>query len=103
MDSIAEILKGNTDRRFLITGQTDARGSEAYNDELSNNRARTVVKALVDRGVPSSILKYRGVGKRIAAVNASDDNSVREGDRKTVIEIVSNPEYWEYPAFKSVK
>lgn len=96
LDEIASILGRNTDKRFLITGQTDARGSEEYNMDLSRRRAATVVAGLVERGVPQYMLKSRGVGKKISAVPYGADDAVRRGDRKTVIELVSNSDYWDF-------
>lgn len=96
LDRISEILKQNANRRYLIVGHTDSRGSESYNEVLSTNRAATVVTALVNRGVPADILKSRGVGKRIAAAHPSTSDEVRRGDRKVTVEIVSNMDYWEY-------
>lgn len=96
LDEIAEILLRNTDKKFLMTGQTDSRGSETYNIKLSENRAATVMKGLVNRDVPAGIMKSRGIGKRIAAVEYNAANNVREGDRKVTIELVTNMDYWNY-------
>ncbi len=95
MDEIAEILKQNDSNNYLITGYTDAKGSPEYNLDLSKRRAATVVKALIDRGVPSSILKSVGVGKRISHIQPNADEKVREGDRKVTIELITNLGYWE--------
>lgn len=95
IDEIAEILKQNSSNKYLITGYTDSRGSEEYNIDLSKRRAATVVNALIDRGVPSSILKSIGVGKRISHMKPSTNHEVREGDRKVAIELINNPGYWE--------
>lgn len=95
LDEIATILKTMTDSRFLITGYTDARGSEAYNDRLSSQRADAIVTALELRGVPTDMLKSRGVGKRIAAIPASESHEVREGDRKVTVELIVRMPYWD--------
>ena len=95
LDQIAEIFKADTTRRYLITGQTDARGSQAYNSRLSEARAGAVVKALIERDVPAEMMKWRGVGKRIAIVSPDAANETRRGDRKTTVELVTNPDYWE--------
>lgn len=100
LDGIARYLKADTTRHYLITGQTDARGTETYNDDLSERRALRVVKELVKRGVPSEMLKYRGVGKRIAAIPVGKEDNVRRGDRKITIELVTNMDYWEHSAFR---
>lgn len=94
MDNIAEILKQNTANKFLITGYTDSMGSSAYNLDLSKRRAQTVVNALVERGVPSDILKAVGVGKKISHIEPNKDVKVREGDRKVTIELIKNLGYW---------
>ena len=90
----AEMLKSRADARFLITGYTDARGSEAYNLDLSRRRAKAVVNELVKNGVPAVMLKWCGVGKRIAHMPARESNNVRMGDRKTTIERVLIMDYW---------
>lgn len=100
LDGIAKLLKSDTTRHFLITGQTDARGSDEYNRDLSERRARRVVKGLVSRGVPAEMLKYRGVGKRIAAIPVNGEDNVRRGDRKITIELVTNIDYWKHHTFK---
>lgn len=96
LDEIAELLKQDTSRRFLITGHTDSKGSTWYNKKLSESRAAAVLNALIDRGVPSEMLKSRGVGKTVAIASSGTSNIVREGDRKVFIELISNMDYWEH-------
>ena len=96
LDKLAEILKQDTLKRYLITGYTDSRGSDEYNMQLSRKRAETVVKALIERGVPSTMLKFRGVGSKIAYAKPSESDEVRYGDRKMTIELISNQAYWNY-------
>ena len=95
LDDVATIMKSDTSRHFLIMGFTDARGSEAYNVGLSERRAKAVVDALIDRGVPANMLKWYGVGKRAAYAKPADTDRVRRGDRKITIEIITNMDYWE--------
>lgn len=95
LEQVAQILKNRTDARFLITGYTDARGSDAYNLDLSRRRAKVVVDELVKNGVPAGMLKWCGVGKRIARMPANESDEARMGDRKTTIERVLRMEYWD--------
>lgn len=44
LDRLAGLLKSYPDARFLITGYTDARGSSAYNTDLSNRRAKECMR-----------------------------------------------------------
>lgn len=79
VDRIAHILCADTSRHYLITGCTDARGSLAYNAALSERRARAVVQALTERGVPAQMLKACGVSKKIA--HAAPENFFENGTR----------------------
>lgn len=49
-------------RQFVIEGHTDNVGSSAYNLQLSRERAQSVVKYLVDHGVPQDKLRAVGYG-----------------------------------------
>lgn len=94
LDEIAQLLKEDTSRRYLIIGSTDAKGSEAYNLDLSGRRAKRVVRALFERGLPENMLKWRGIGKKIAYAPASESDQVRMGDRKILLEPIMNEAYW---------
>jgi len=96
LDKLAEVLKQDTNKRYLITGYTDSQGSDEYNLNLSRQRAEVVVRAFTERGVPSFMLKARGVGKKIAYAEPSMSDNVRRGDRKMTIEPISNKDYWDY-------
>lgn len=96
LDGIADIMKANADKKYLITGYTDARGSAEYNTGLSRRRAAAVVEALQKRGVSTDIIKSRGVGKNISYAPVSESHIVREGDRKVTVEIITNMDYWNF-------
>ncbi len=93
LDQAAEILRGAKDATFLVTGHTDAKGSEAYNLKLSRERAASVVKALESRGVNPSQLKSVGVGKRDAKVPATASDAERQVDRKVIVRAISGGEW----------
>lgn len=95
LDEAATILKTMPERRFLISGFTDIRGGAKYNQDLSARRAAAVVKGLEDRGVPTNMLKSRGVGKRATTMPYNESHEVREGDRKVTIELILNTPYWD--------
>ncbi len=50
------------DKRFLIEGHTDSRGSRDLNVDLSRRRAQSVANFLVAQGVESSRVEVKGVG-----------------------------------------
>lgn len=94
LDQIADILLDYPQARFLVAGHTDARGSDDYNEALSLARARAVVRALVSRGVPEDSLCARGFGKKMAVVSENESDEARRGDRKVVMERVTDDFLW---------
>lgn len=96
IDQIARIMLADTTKRYLITGCTDAKGSPQYNMGLSRRRADAVVNALLQKGVPEEMLKSRGVGKKISYASQDASNEIREGDRKIIVEIITNMDYWNH-------
>lgn len=86
LDEIAEILNGEQNSKFLVSGYTDAKGSRAYNEKLSLNRAKAVRDGLVMRGVSEDRLIVKGFGKRITTAPASSSDEERRMDRKVLIE-----------------
>lgn len=63
LDQVADIIiKYGQGTRFLVEGHTDARGTDAYNLNLSKRRVTSVIKYLVSKGVPPYQLTAKGMG-----------------------------------------
>ncbi|HEX7624398.1 MAG TPA: OmpA family protein [Anaeromyxobacteraceae bacterium] len=73
LDEIARALKAHPElRRVRVEGHTDNVGGRGYNLDLSARRARSVVRALVHRGIPAERLESAGYGfERPVASNAT--------------------------------
>ncbi len=63
IDKLAAFLKSYPNRKVLIEGHTDSRGSEAYNLKLSQKRANAVKEALIERGIDPSRIIAKGYGE----------------------------------------
>jgi outer membrane protein OmpA-like peptidoglycan-associated protein len=63
MDRVASVLNERPAMRVVIEGHTDSRGSDAYNQQLSERRAQTVADALVGRGVARDRIETLGRGE----------------------------------------
>ncbi len=74
---LVNLLKDNPEIKIELASHTDSRASDAYNDELSQKRAESVVSFLIDKGISRNRLAARGYGKRIPRVLSAD--IVREG------------------------
>ncbi|MCK5821281.1 MAG: PD40 domain-containing protein, partial [Bacteroidales bacterium] len=59
---VYKMMLENPDINILITGFTDARGTEEYNYKLSRDRAEALKIALINAGIESSRLQSKGVG-----------------------------------------
>lgn len=92
---IASVLKDRADnRRVSIEGHTDAIGSEAYNQSLSERRAKTVTQELAYDGVREARLATRGFGERYPVApntheNGADDPHGRAKNRRVEV-IIEN-------------
>ncbi|MEE9572015.1 MAG: OmpA family protein [Candidatus Neomarinimicrobiota bacterium] len=71
----AEILLTHLDVSVDIVGHTDQVGSDKYNDKLSLQRAESVKKYLIAKGVDSSRLNIVGKGKRDLLFKENDPTS----------------------------
>jgi OOP family OmpA-OmpF porin len=75
------ILEANPDLRVRIDGHTDSRGSDAYNQQLSERRAQAVHKFFVDRGIDPGRLETRGFGESQPAVANDTPEHMAENRR----------------------
>ena len=94
LDQAAEVIKASNGGTFLLTGNTDKKGNENYNLDLSRRRARAVVLELERRGVNPNQLKSRGLGSKNAVVPVTASNAERQSDRKVTVEYITGDE-WE--------
>lgn len=95
LDKAAEIIKSAPAENFVVVGTTDAKGSAAYNLNLSRQRAAAVVKALEARGVNPAQLKSIGIGSQEATVPATASDAERQADRKVIVRAISSGAEWD--------
>ena len=76
LSDFAKVVKENSDMDIAIIGHTDNTGSDAINNPLSENRAKSVSTYLKNSGVNASQIKtVEGQGSK----NPVADNSTAEG------------------------
>jgi outer membrane protein OmpA-like peptidoglycan-associated protein len=81
---LATYLSANAHTKVMIEGHTDSRGSDAYNDALSERRAQAVADALATRGIAQDNLRTRGRGKAYP-VASNDTPEGRQQNRRVEI------------------
>ncbi|MEA3487481.1 MAG: OmpA family protein [Thermodesulfobacteriota bacterium] len=62
LDESVKILKDNPSVNVRFEGHTDNIGSEAYNQKLSENRARAVMNYFIEKGISADRLSTVGFG-----------------------------------------
>ena len=78
LDRAMRFILQNPGRRFEISAHTDNLGTEEYNLDLSERRASSVRKYLVDHGVPGDIIIAKGYGES----QPIDDNGTPQGRQR---------------------
>ncbi len=63
LNKIVEVLKNNTNMSITINAHTDSKGSETYNQTLSESRAKSAYQYLLKKGIPATQLTYKGFGE----------------------------------------
>lgn len=75
LDAVVEVLNKLPEIKIEVQGHTDNRGGAAYNKNLSNKRAGSVMKYLVSHGVTPARLTSKGYGfDRPIVPNSSPQN-----------------------------
>jgi OOP family OmpA-OmpF porin len=80
-------LKRYPELGIEVAGHTDSRGSDAFNLDLSNRRAATVLKFLMDGGVPNKVTS-RGYGERQPVASNNTDEG-RQQNRRVVLRVLN--------------
>ncbi len=74
LDKLVTILKDYEDTNIEVQGHTDSKGSEAYNKNLSEQRASAVSLYLMDKGIKNVRLTINGFGELLPKyINTTDE------------------------------
>ncbi|MEJ7599480.1 MAG: OmpA family protein [Kofleriaceae bacterium] len=76
LDAVAASLVGNPQIKLLeVAGHADERGNDAYNLDLTNRRAVSVVKYLVGKGIDPKRLEAQGYGETVPIIRESTERA----------------------------
>jgi len=89
LDKLTTILQKYPDTDLEIDGHTDSKGTESYNQTLSERRAQAVADYLISRGISSGRIRTVGMGERYPKYpNATEEG--RAGNRRVEFQITAN-------------
>jgi outer membrane protein OmpA-like peptidoglycan-associated protein/tetratricopeptide (TPR) repeat protein len=86
IEELAAFMRQSPELEIDLHGHTDDEGSEAYNQQLSIDRAEAVKQALILRGIDAGRLSCTGFGRSMPIALGSDSLS-RARNRRTEIHI----------------
>ena len=75
LDKLVTVLNTYADTDIELQGHTDSKGSEAYNQTLSEKRATTVSAYLAEKSIKSDRVTIKGFGETVPKY----DNETEEG------------------------
>lgn len=95
LDYLYELMQQYPDMVIELSSHTDARGNDEFNQKLSQRRADSAKKYLVDRGVPDERIKAVGYGETQLLNKCGNDVKCTEEEhqlnRRTEFKIIAGP------------
>jgi outer membrane protein OmpA-like peptidoglycan-associated protein len=89
LDKLVTVLNEYKDTDIELQGHTDNKGSESYNQNLSEKRAQTVSGYLAAKGISSGRLNIKGFGESAPKYD-NDTESGRTQNRRVEFLITAN-------------
>lgn len=81
LDKLVDVLTKYPNMDILVESHTDIRGSNSYNQKLSERRAKATVDYLIEKGVSADRISSNGLGETKPKVDCAD--SCTEEDHQT--------------------
>ncbi len=92
LDQLVMIMKENPGMKVELGSHTDSRGSDAYNIALSDRRAKSAVRYIVERGIDSDRITARGYGETQLVNRCSNgvkcSKAEHQANRRTEIKLL---------------
>lgn len=89
LDALAIQMKDFPEARFEISGYTDSRGSDKYNDALSLRRANRIKALLIEKGFKTEQFEVVGNGKRKLNIPNASTEDEHAQNRRVEVKIIN--------------
>lgn len=86
LDKFVELYQNFPSMQLQINGHTDNIGSEEYNQKLSEDRANSVYKYFLKKGIPASKMAIKGFGFKYP-IDTNDTEEGRAKNRRVEVDI----------------
>ncbi|HMW74937.1 MAG TPA: OmpA family protein, partial [Saprospiraceae bacterium] len=92
LDKLVDLLREFPEMEIELSSHTDSRGTDGYNQKLSQSRADSAVRYLESKGISSSRMRSAGYGERVLKNDCADGVNCNEAqhqeNRRTEIKIL---------------
>lgn len=88
LDRLIKLLTENPTLKIELGSHTDSKGSDDYNQKLSQSRSQSVVTYLIGKGISGDRLVAKGYGETVP-VATNDTEEGRQMNRRTDFKILS--------------
>jgi len=87
LNKVVDFLKQNGHVAIEISGHTDSKGSDTYNQNLSQGRSQAVVDYLISQGIDASRLQAHGYGES-KPIDTNESEAGRANNRRVEFTIL---------------
>ncbi|WAC07257.1 MAG: OmpA family protein [Thermodesulfobacteriota bacterium] len=87
LTQVADVLNRYPETTIIVKGYTDSTGTEAYNQELSERRAKSVANFMIGKGVDPGRVSAIGFGEQFP-IAGNDTEAGRQQNRRVELEII---------------
>lgn len=88
LDKLVKIMEDNPQISIELSSHTDARGDNDYNQELSQRRAESAVRYLVENGIAPGRITAKGYGEEQLIIKNALTEEQHEVNRRTEFKVV---------------
>ena len=78
LDKLVQVLKANENMVIMVKAHTDNRGSDQYNMDLSDRRAKSTVQYIISKGIDKSRITGKGYGESEPKVDCKENCTEEE-------------------------
>ncbi len=87
LNKLVEFLKNNNDITIELGSHTDARGSDKYNQALSQRRAQSAVNYIISKGIAKDRITAKGYGESKLKIKDAQSEEEHQTNRRTTFKI----------------
>jgi peptidoglycan-associated lipoprotein len=88
LDKLVQVLNDNPTISIELSSHTDSRGSDIYNQDLSQRRAQSAVNYIISKGIDRNRITAKGYGESRPVVRNAKTEEQHQLNRRTEFKVV---------------